>query len=156
MVLRFSPAAVAAAAALALSSFSTHAPLGVDAYTAKGMGGVASSAATHPSSALVPSSALARRGGGRYGDYDDLPYGPPRLNDMDDYGVGPYDYGACGRIAFCCVGRTALCVCVRNAATTATKEKEECNGEKWHMFVAKKEVNSSAVPRFCWFYNIEI
>ena len=111
MVLRFSPAAVAAAAALALSSFSTHAPLGVDAYTAKGMGGVASSAATHPSSALVPSSALARRGGGRYGDYDDLPYGPPRLNDMDDYGIGPYDYGACGRIAFCCVGRGA-CVCL--------------------------------------------
>ena len=95
MVLRFSPAAVAAAAALAFSSFSTHAPLGVDAYTAKGLGGIASSSATHdnPSSALVPSSALARRGG-RYGDYDDLPYGPPRLNDMDDYGLGPYDYGA--------------------------------------------------------------
>lgn len=93
MVLRFSPAAVAAAAAL--SSFSTHAPLGVNAYTAKGLGGIASSSATHdnPSSALVPSSALARRGG-RYGDYDDLPYGPPRLNDMDDYGPGPYDYGA--------------------------------------------------------------
>ena len=47
-------------------------------------------------------------------------------------------------------------VCVCDAATTATKEKEECNGEKWHMFVAKKEVNSSAVPRLCWFYNIEI
>lgn len=95
MVLRFSSAAVAAAAALALSSFSTNAPLGVDAYTAKGLGGIASSSATHdnPSSALVPSSALARRGG-RYGDYDDLPYGPPRLNDMDDYGPGPYDYGA--------------------------------------------------------------
>lgn len=96
MVLRFSPAA-AAAAAFALSSFPTPTLLGVHAYTAKGLGGIASSSATHnnPSSALVPSSALARRGGGRYGDYDDLPYGPPRPNDVDDYGLGPYDYGAC-------------------------------------------------------------
>lgn len=106
MVLRFSPAAVAAAA-IALSSFSAH------AYSAKGLGGIASSSATHnnPSSALVPSSALARRGGGggaRYGDYDDLPYGPPRLNDMDDYGPGPYDYGAWSYCFVCRAARICL------------------------------------------------
>ena len=106
-MVRFSPSALAAAAAAAFAlcppSPRAHGRFGVAAYTAKGLGGIASSAATHnnhPSSAsaLVPSSALARGGGGRYGDFDYLPRGPPYPNDMDDYmyGPGPYEYGAWG------------------------------------------------------------
>ena len=110
------PSALTAAAAAAAAVFFLCCSSigGVHAYAAKGLGGIASSGATHPSSssALVPSSALAR--GGRYpGDYDDLPYGPPYLNDMDDYGPGPgpgpYGYGA---FRFCQwrVSLRALCV----------------------------------------------
>ncbi len=90
------PSALTAAAAAAAAAFALCSSIGgVHAYAAKGLGGIASSAATHPSSsALVPSSALARSSGRYPGDYDDLPYGPPYLNDMDDYGPGPYGYGA--------------------------------------------------------------
>lgn len=90
------PSALTAAAAAAAAAFALCSSIGgVYAYAAKGLGGIASSAATHPSSsALVPSSALARSSGRYPGDYDDLPYGPPYLNDMDDYGPGPYGYGA--------------------------------------------------------------
>lgn len=120
-------AAAAAAAAFVLCCSSIG---GVHAYAAKGLGGIASSGATHPSSssALVPSSALAR--GGRYpGDYDDLPYRPPYLNDMDDYGPGPgpYGYGA-----FRFANGVLVCVhCVYDRMCSKIRRGRKCNGENW-------------------------
>lgn len=126
------PSALTAAAAAAAAAFVLCcSPIGgVHAYAAKGLGGIASSGATHPSSssALVPSSALAR--GGRYpGDYDDLPYRPPYLNDMDDYGPGPgpYGYGA-----FRFANDVLVCVhCVYDRMCSKIRRGRKCNGENW-------------------------